>query len=132
MHFLSLLFLPLTLLIFFIFFLTLFFSLSFSARTTEKEAGEPPSFLFLSLFLLCFLSKSASTLGNTVTLSPSPRLHQLQFPQFLDSRDKMEGKGPLRQDAAFVKLQDYFQEKGKAINIAKEFASDPERFSKLR
>ena len=44
----------------------------------------------------------------------------------------MEGKGPLRQDAAFVKLQDYFQEKGKAINIAKEFASDPERFSKLR
>ena len=44
----------------------------------------------------------------------------------------MEGKGPLRQDAAFVKLQEYFAEKGKNINIADELSADPERFSKFR
>ena len=44
----------------------------------------------------------------------------------------MDGRGSLQQDAAFVKLQEHFNQVGNEINIAKLFASDSGRFSKFR
>lgn len=42
----------------------------------------------------------------------------------------MDGKGPLREDAAFKKLQEYFNAHGKDININKLFKEDADRFNK--
>merc|ERR1719334_155493 len=43
----------------------------------------------------------------------------------------MEGRGPLRSDPAFVKLQEFFDASGAGININSEFKKDPERFNKF-
>ena len=44
----------------------------------------------------------------------------------------MDGRGSLKEDAAFVKLQEHFDQQGNEINIAKLFGSDAGRFSKFR
>ena len=49
-----------------------------------------------------------------------------------DNQRIMDGRGSLQQDAAFVKLQEHFNQVGNEINIAKLFASDSGRFSKFR
>lgn len=43
----------------------------------------------------------------------------------------MDGKTFLTEDEAFQKLQKYFQEKGKDLNIYQMFQQDPERFKKF-
>jgi len=45
---------------------------------------------------------------------------------------KMEGRGALTADEAFVKLQLYFNQHGKDISINQLFAQDPERFEKFQ
>ena len=45
---------------------------------------------------------------------------------------KMEGKGPLGQDASFQALGRHFHDVGKDVDIATEFAQDPKRFDKFR
>ena len=44
----------------------------------------------------------------------------------------MEGRTPLKSDEAYKKLEAYFIDHGKSINIAELFQEDPERFSKFR
>jgi hypothetical protein len=44
----------------------------------------------------------------------------------------MDGNAFLTEDAAFLNLQKYFQEKGKDLNIHQLFVQDPERFKKYR
>ena len=44
----------------------------------------------------------------------------------------MDGRGTLREDPAFAKLQEHFNQQGSEINIANLFASDSGRFSKFR
>jgi len=43
----------------------------------------------------------------------------------------MEGRGPLKSDPAYVKLQEYFEANGDKLNINAEFQKDPERFKKF-
>ena len=44
----------------------------------------------------------------------------------------MDGRGPLTQDPAYLKLKEHFDEKGASINIAKLFADDADRFAKFK
>ena len=44
----------------------------------------------------------------------------------------MEGRGQLKSDPAYVKLQEYFEANGDKLNINAEFQKDPERFKKFR
>ncbi len=44
----------------------------------------------------------------------------------------MEGKGPLKQDAAYKALEAHYATSGKDVDIAKAFAADPKRFDKFR
>jgi hypothetical protein len=44
----------------------------------------------------------------------------------------MDGNAFLTEDAAFINLQKYFQEKGKDLNIHQLFVQDPERFNKYK
>ncbi len=48
------------------------------------------------------------------------------------SPDNMDGNAFLTEDAAFINLQKYFQEKGKDLNIHQLFVQDPERFNKYK
>jgi hypothetical protein len=44
----------------------------------------------------------------------------------------MDGRGALSSDAAFVKLQEHYNAKGKEISINQLFADDSERFEKFQ
>ena len=44
----------------------------------------------------------------------------------------MDGKGPLRADGAFQKVQEAFDKGGKDLNIPALFAADADRFGKFR
>ncbi len=44
----------------------------------------------------------------------------------------MEGKGPLKQDAAYKALEAHYSASGKDVDIAKAFAADSKRFDKFR
>lgn len=44
----------------------------------------------------------------------------------------MDGRGALTQDPAFIKLKEYFDKNGTAINIANLFAADNDRFKNFR
>lgn len=63
------------------------------------------------------------SLGNVICRSGIPKLGEDL---------NMEGNVFLTQDDAFKKLEAYFQEKGKNLNIDKLFQSDSERFLKYR
>ena len=46
--------------------------------------------------------------------------------------DDMDAKVPLRDDAAFKKLKEYYDKAGKDINILKLFQDDADRFRNYR
>ena len=47
-------------------------------------------------------------------------------------KDDMDAKVPLRDDAAFKKLKEYYEKSGKDINILKLFKEDADRARKFK